>query len=241
MPRHGPGVVTDLQSLPIEAVGELDVLPRGRGEGRVERALPEELAIDGDVRGVEEVERDHGAVFDQLVAELQAVVVDVVHERRHARSLWPAGVAEAGHERVVVCLAMNPRMLGQEAPLRHSVVADEDDEASRRQRHPVIASRTRSAVGLGAEDEAPRSPLADDPRRLVRRAVIDDDHLEPGRIFLLFQCVEHAQEHVEPVVGRDDDRQVGRRHRAADCRLPLPIEPRSIESRASWSQPAARA
>src|SRR5688572_7316198 len=82
------------------------------------------ISIDRDIRGVEEVVRDDLAMADQLVAELQAVVVDVIHERGHALGRRPARVAEACDERIVVRFSVNACVLGEKARLRHRVVAD---------------------------------------------------------------------------------------------------------------------
>ena len=60
--RHGVGVVADLQPLPVEAIGELDVFPSRGRKRRVEWVRGQEFAIDGDVRRVEEVERHDVAV-----------------------------------------------------------------------------------------------------------------------------------------------------------------------------------
>src|SRR6202035_4540074 len=50
------GVVPDAQPSSIQPIRQLDVFPSRGRERRIERMLRQELAIDGDVRRVEEVE-----------------------------------------------------------------------------------------------------------------------------------------------------------------------------------------
>src|ERR1700680_4897362 len=106
MPRDRSGVVLDAQALSLQAVRQLDVFPGGRRECRIERIFGKEPAVEGYVRGVEKVEGSVLTIADQLVAELQAVVVDVVHEGRDPLACWPAGVTKTGQERIVVRFAV---------------------------------------------------------------------------------------------------------------------------------------
>ena len=91
-------------------------------------------------------------MFDQLVAELQAVVVDVVHERGDRIPRRPAGVAEACHHRIIVRIAMDTSVLEEEARLRNGVVSDEDHECAAPEQDSGIPRAPRPAVLLGAED-----------------------------------------------------------------------------------------
>src|SRR5688500_7981297 len=113
MSRHCLSVIADLQPASIEPVRQLDVFPCRSGKLGVEAFLQQELPIDGDVRGVEEIEWNGLTVADQLVSELQSIVVDVVHERGNARSVRPSGVTQAGDEPILVALSMRAGMLGQ--------------------------------------------------------------------------------------------------------------------------------
>src|SRR5262249_43272546 len=91
------GTVDDPHSQLRHPVGHLDVLPRGMREGRVEEpGRVEERLRQRDVRGVEEVERHRFTVLDQGVAELEAVLVDVVEKRRDPPVPRPLRVAEDG-------------------------------------------------------------------------------------------------------------------------------------------------
>ena len=150
--------------------------------------LGEELPVDGDVRRIEKVERHDRAVVDQAIAELQAVVVDVVHERGDALAARPAGVSEACGERVTI--SMDARVLRHERLLGHRIVADEDHEVAAGERHAVIARAPRPAVWLRAVDDA--LALREHAVGVVTRAVVDHDHLEVGCVALPLQRVEHA-------------------------------------------------
>src|SRR5215208_2594649 len=65
VPRDSLGVVSNLQSAPLEPIRQLDVLPGSRRKSRIEWIVCEQLAIDRDVRCVEEIEGHDAAVLDQ--------------------------------------------------------------------------------------------------------------------------------------------------------------------------------
>ena len=93
VPSDRRGVVSDAQPSSIQPIRQLDVFPRRGRKCRIERMLGQELAVDGDVRRVEEVEGNDLAVTNQFVSELQPVIIDVVHERRDALAVGPSGIA----------------------------------------------------------------------------------------------------------------------------------------------------
>ena len=82
--------------------------------------------------------------------------------------------------------------------------------AAGRERHTAVAclSGTGVLLRLEPEREAPAAllhPRLDAADRAVRRPVVHDDDFERGRIRLSAESIEHTLEHVDAVVGRDDD------------------------------------
>ena len=156
-----------------QAISDLDVFPGRVRKARIEEAhLEQELAWQGDVRCVEEVERHRFGIVDQAVAELKAVFVDVVQKGRDLQVERPGRVAE-NRDGMRPLLGMRPPRARTTAPARERCRRRERARSSpgplaRRDCAPRPAPRF-PARRTGRDRQADRPPAAAASRPPSRR------------------------------------------------------------------------
>ena len=163
----------------------------------VERAPRHERALEVDGIALEEVddgERTAGAPAE--VAGRHEV------RPRGVVDLHPPPVAEDGVERRV--LAQEGSRPGEAVRHRHVVGVVEGDPLAGRAREAEVPRARETAVSA-LDDGHAAGVCAEHPRRVVGRAVVDDDDLEV-LLGLREDAVEAFGEPAAAVVGRDDDR-----------------------------------
>src|SRR5262249_38598971 len=172
-------------------------------------------------RGVEEVERHRFTVLDQGVAELEAVLVDVVEKRRDPPVPRPRRVAEDGGGKGARLL-VRPGGDGGEVFFGDGVVAEKEDEAAGSLFHSAVGGAGGAGVLLAEKTERiRRRRRAQDAGGPVAGPVVHDHDLEIGSAGLPAERVEHPAERVGALVGRDDDR-IGRRHEKISASVVFP-------------------
>src|SRR5262249_4855984 len=139
MPRHRLRPVQHPHAALHEAIRDLDVLPGRVRETRIEEpGLDQQRPRQRNVRRIEEVERDGLWIPDQAETELQAILVDVVENRRDLPPSGPGRVAE-DRDRERPRFSVSVGMNREQPPLRYRVVAEKEDPVSLRLADAPIA------------------------------------------------------------------------------------------------------
>jgi len=159
---------------------------------------------------VESADLEQRRPFDARIARAEECAREVLRSGRGKRALVGDVDDGSGDDRVRPGTA-RAQVRFDEMRRRERVVVAEDHDGTRRRGDPGIASF--AAVWIGDEKGTDRfSALLrrfDDPRRPVRRAVVDDQHFERARRGLSRKAPEACFESIGAVTRRDDDGCIG--------------------------------
>ena len=167
--------------------------------------------IHRQVRGIEEIEGDVVGMFDQRVAELRPVFVEIADESCHPYPRVPTGVTYDGNR----FISFPPLMLGGQVickPLGRGdrIIPQKSHPTTHCRLDAAIASRSRTRMRLAHNFRGnTRRPLLEPFPGAIRRTIINDDHLEVGDSDLTLDRTHHFGKSIEPIVGWNHNRQSG--------------------------------
>ena len=157
--NSGLPTVKQAQALFLQSVGDLYIFPCRIGKSQVEGIFEQRLARQTEIRRIEEIERHVVRVFDQRVAELQSILVDIAQKGVQTHARMPRRIADHRQQRMVREGARGFGVHPKPSTLRDGVVTEEGHSITVSQLHAPIAGafsgRTADSCTLGASQHCP--------------------------------------------------------------------------------------